>query len=149
MIEHPARHVGIYDLTRFIEAQEPVFDIALSELRAGQKKTHWMWFIFPQLRALGRSETAKHFGLESCREAAAYLNHDTLGPRLRVCTRAALEADAPSLTAYLGTPDDLKFRSSMTLFSVVGGVPDTDFHRALDKWCDGKPDTATLDLLFG
>jgi uncharacterized protein (DUF1810 family) len=132
-----------YDLDRFVAAQAPVFDTALAELRAGRKRSHWMWFVFPQLKGLGISATAQHFGLASLDEARAYLGHPVLGPRLIAATKAAIDAPAPSLHALFGSPDDLKFRSSMTLFALARPEP---FQAALDRWCDG-PDEATLRLL--
>jgi uncharacterized protein (DUF1810 family) len=136
-----------FDLNRFVDAQASVYEAALDELRAGRKRTHWMWFIFPQLQDLGRSPTAKYYGIRSFGEAAAYMDHEILGPRLMTCAEAAIGAQAPSLRAYLGSPDDLKFRSSMTLFCVVAPDPNSPFKRAIDRWCDGSPDQATINLL--
>ncbi|WP_443749428.1 DUF1810 domain-containing protein [Asticcacaulis solisilvae] len=132
-----------YDLDRFITAQAPVFDTAMAELRAGRKRSHWMWFVFPQLRGLGMSATAQHFGIASLDEARAYLDHPVLGPRLEQATQAAIAAPAPSLHALFGSPDDLKFRSAMTLFAQVKAEP---FRTALRRWCDG-PDERTLSRL--
>ncbi len=132
-----------HDLNRFVTAQAPAFDKALAELRAGRKQSHWMWFVFPQLKGLGVSATAQHFGIASLDEAAAYLGHPVLGPRLDLATEAVLGAPAPSLRALLGSPDDLKFRSSMTLFAQVRPQP---FTTALERWCDGA-DLRTLSLL--
>ncbi len=132
-------------LDRFVEAQSSVFDQALAELEAGRKRSHWMWFIFPQLKGLGVSPTAQFYGLADLAEAKAYLAHPVLGLRLRTATEATLRAEAPSLRAYLGTPDDLKFSSSMTLFEAAGGGD--LFAQALDRWCDGKRDQRTLALL--
>jgi len=133
----------VYDLDRFVEAQSPVFDTALAELRAGRKRSHWMWFIFPQLKGLGVSATAQHYGIASLDEARAYLDHPVLGPRLVAATQAVIDAPSPSLHALFGSPDDLKFRSSMTLFAQVRPAP---FRAALERWCDG-PDDKTLSLL--
>ena len=135
--------MATYDLDRFVTAQAPVFDSAMAELRAGRKRSHWMWFVFPQLKGLGMSATAQHFGIASLDEARAYLDHPILGPRLEQAARVALDAPAPSLHALFGSPDDLKFRSSMTLFAQVRSEP---FRTALDRWCDG-PDEKTLRLL--
>jgi uncharacterized protein (DUF1810 family) len=132
-----------YDLDRFVTAQAPVFEAALAELRAGRKRSHWMWFVFPQLKGLGMSLTARHFGIASLDEARAYLGHPVLGSRLVAATQAAIDAPSPSLHALFGSPDDLKFRSSMTLFAQVRPEP---FQAALDRWCDG-PDEKTLRLL--
>ena len=134
-----------FNLARFVEAQQAVYETALRELEDGCKGSHWMWFIFPQLESLGRSPTAKHYGIRSFAEAAAYLNNELLGQRLLACTEATIRAKAASLTAYLGSPDDLKFRSSMTLFCVID--PEGPFKVALDRWCNGAPDPETLRLL--
>ncbi|HEV7415191.1 MAG TPA: DUF1810 domain-containing protein, partial [Tianweitania sediminis] len=103
-----------YNLKRFVAAQEPVFDIALAELKEGKKRGHWMWFVFPQLRGLGYSPTAQFYGIASVDEARAYLQDDVLGSRLTLCTQTVLEGQAQSLIDIFGSPDDLKFRSSMT-----------------------------------
>ena len=135
-----------FDLERFVEAQAPHMAQAKAELAAGRKRTHWMWFVFPQLRGLGRSEMARHFGLISRAEAAAYLAHPILGVRLRDCVELVLGVDDRSAHAIFGSPDDLKFRSCLTLFREVdepGGV----FARALQKYFGGEPDAATLQLL--
>ncbi len=138
-----------FDLARFVTAQEGVFDTALAELAAGRKRSHWMWFVFPQLRALGRSETALFYGIGSLEEARAFLAHPLLGPRLRAATRTVLAAPAPSLHALFGSPDDLKFRSSMTLFAVADGEAASVFAAALDRWCAGVRCPLTLDLVGG
>jgi uncharacterized protein (DUF1810 family) len=135
-----------FDLERFVTAQARVFDAVLAELRAGRKQTHWMWFIFPQLRGLGRSPTAQLYGIGSVAEARAFHAHALLGPRLDVCTRTVLESPARSLHDIFGSPDDWKFRSCMTLFEVA--VPDVPlFGWALDRWCAGERDHRTLQLL--
>ena len=138
-----------FDLERFVTAQEPVFDTVINELRAGRKRTHWIWFVFPQLRGLGRSSMAEHYGISSLAEARAYLAHPVLGPRLDLCTRMVLEIEAPSLKAILGSPDDMKFRSCATLFALATGERDNPFQRAIDQWCDGRPDDRTLTLICG
>src|SRR4051812_39696688 len=102
-----------HDLQRFAAAQEPVFSTALAELRAGRKRTHWMWFIFPQLRGLGRSPTAIYYGIGSLDEARAYLAHPVLGPRLDLCTDAVLGVEGRTLHEIFGSPDNMKFHSSM------------------------------------
>ncbi|MBP2159561.1 MULTISPECIES: DUF1810 domain-containing protein [Asticcacaulis] len=135
------------DLKRFVDAQESSYESALAELRQGRKQTHWMWFIFPQLRGLGRSSTAQYYGLSSLAEARAYLDHPILGQRLDAATVAATNAPARSLNALFGSPDDMKFKSSMTLFERAAKTPDNVFALALDKWCGGQRDTATLQLL--
>ncbi len=133
-----------FDLTRFVAAQAGVFAQALEELRAGRKRTHWMWFVFPQLKGLGRSPTALFYGVSSLDEASAYLQHPVLGPRLEQAVAAVEASGAPSLHALFGAPDDLKFGSSMTLFSIA--APDGPFQAALDRWCGG-PDLRTVALL--
>jgi uncharacterized protein (DUF1810 family) len=138
---------GSFDLERFVTAQAPVFDIAIEELKAGRKRSHWMWFVFPQLRGLGRSPTATFYGIVSLEEARAYLGHAMLGPRLRLATTAALEAGEPSLHVLFGSPDDMKFHSSMTLFSLASGEDRTPFSTALERWFKGRLDEATLALL--
>jgi uncharacterized protein (DUF1810 family) len=135
-----------FDLQRFVEAQEPVIERARAELRAGRKRTHWMWFVFPQIAGLGHSETARRFAISSRAEAEAYLDHPILGPRLRDCARLATEAEGRSAHQIFGSPDDLKFRSSMTLFAAV--APDKGvFDDALAKYFDGEPDLLTLEKL--
>jgi uncharacterized protein (DUF1810 family) len=136
-----------FDLDRFATAQEPVFDNVLSELRTGRKRTHWMWFVFPQLGGLGRSSMADYYGISCLAEARAYLAHSLLGPRLDLCTRTVLEIEAPSLNAIFGSPDDMKFRSCATLFAIASGEQDSAFQRALVRWCDGRPDEQTLALI--
>ena len=136
------------DLQRFVQAQEARMDDVLAELAAGRKRTHWMWFVFPQLRGLGHSQMAWHFGLQSRGEAAAYLAHPLLGPRLRECVELVLAVDGRSAHAVFGSPDDLKLRSCLTLFREIDGI-DGVFGKALDKYFDGQPDAATLQLLAG
>ena len=138
-----------FNLRRFVEAQGPTYDTALAEITAGAKQSHWMWFVFPQLKGLGRSSTAQYYGLVSIDEAKAYLAHILLGPRLHEITQAALDAPAPSLRALFGTPDDMKFRSSMTLFEKAAGDAGSIFDQVLNRWCSGERDRATLDLLHG
>jgi uncharacterized protein (DUF1810 family) len=135
-----------HNLQRFVDAQSPLFEQVRSELRNGQKTSHWMWFIFPQLKGLGRSPTAREFGIASREEAEAYATHPILGPRLRECTRLVNAIDGRTIGQILGTPDDLKFRSSMTLFAEV--CPgDPIFTDAINKYYDGEFDPLTLDLL--
>jgi uncharacterized protein (DUF1810 family) len=134
-----------YALQRFVEAQRQAFQQACEELRAGAKRSHWIWFIFPQIKGLGRSETAKKFAVSSREEAEAYLRHPVLGPRLRECARLACLIEGRSAHEIFGAPDDLKFRSSMTLFAAV--APDDVFSQALVKYFDGKADPATVERL--
>ncbi|CAO3431273.1 DUF1810 domain-containing protein [Azospirillum doebereinerae] len=127
-----------FDLQRFVTAQEPVFATVLEELRAGRKRSHWMWFVFPQRRGLGRSETALFYGIDSLDEARAYLAHPILGPRLEQATRAVLAIQGRSLHAIFGYPDDLKFRSSMSLFAEAAGARPNPYREALDRWPDDE-----------
>ncbi|MDT5094019.1 MAG: hypothetical protein QOH60_3382 [Mycobacterium sp.] len=123
-----------------------MYDTVLRELRAGFKQSHWMWFIFPQLKALGRSSTAVYFGISALAEAQAYLAHALLGPRLRECARIVTGIDGLSVNDIFGSPDDLKLRSSMTLFAHAA-TDDADFVGVLDKFYSGEQDPATLSLL--
>jgi uncharacterized protein (DUF1810 family) len=135
-----------YNLNRFVQAQAHVFEDVLSELRAGMKMSHWMWFVFPQIRGLGRSPTAIEYAISGLDEARAYLAHPILGPRLKQCTRLVLEVGGRSALEIFGSPDDMKFRSCMTLFDEAS--PDDDiFVRALQKYFQGSPDRLTLDRL--
>ena len=136
-----------FHLERFVAAQALVFPAAMAELKAGRKQGHWMWFVFPQLRSLGRSSTAEFYGISSLAEARAYLSHPVLGPRLMQCTEAVLAVEGRSLNAILGSPDDLKFCSSMTLFSRAGSGEQSVFRRALDRFCTSRMDERTLALL--
>ena len=128
-------------------AQASTFDAALEELRAGRKRTHWMWFIFPQLRGLGHSPLSNLYAIASLQEAHAYLAHPILGQRLRACTEAVLAHRGHTLAAIFGSPDDLKFRSSMTLFEAAAFDPAQPFTPALDQFCGGVRDERTLRLL--
>ena len=137
-----------HDLDRFVAAQRDAYGTALAELRAGAKRSHWMWFVFPQIAGLGRSPMAQRYAIRSLAEARAYLAHPLLGRRLRTCTQAA--NGHPELTALtlFGSPDDAKFRSSMTLF----GQADPNepvFREALAMFFDGRPDPRTLEALGG
>jgi uncharacterized protein (DUF1810 family) len=137
---------GPYDLQRFIRAQDGVYDTALAELRAGSKQSHWMWFIFPQLAELGRSPTAKYFGISSIEEARAYLRHHLLGSRLRQCVEAMLPwSDRRTAEQILGEVDAMKLRSSLTLFDRV--EPNALFNRGLNAFFGGERDERTLALL--
>lgn len=138
-----------YDLRRFVDAQDGVYLTVLDELRGGRKRSHWIWFVFPQLRGLGRSPTAHHYGISSREEARAYLAHDTLGPRLRECARLVAAIDGSSADEIFGWPDNLKVRSSMTLFARATDDPDiqADFRAVLDKFYAGEDDPATVELL--
>lgn len=135
-----------FDLDRFLSAQESTFADALEELRGGRKRSHWMWFIFPQLRGLGRSERARFYGIGSLEEARAYLGHPVLGPRLIEAVEAALESGEEDPLALFGSPDDMKFRSCLTLFAAADPQARV-FRDALDVFYDGEPDSGTLDRL--
>jgi uncharacterized protein (DUF1810 family) len=135
-----------YHLQRFLDAQANVYDAVLDELRAGRKSSHWMWFIFPQIKGLGHSGTAQKFAIASLEEAKAYLHHPVLGPRIRECTQLVLNVDGRSAEQIFGYPDNLKFRSCMTLF-MTATTDNKVFKEALLKYFEGKPDQLTLDLL--
>jgi uncharacterized protein (DUF1810 family) len=135
-----------FDLERFLEAQEEKFDTARSELRRGSKSSHWMWFIFPQVQGLGRSSTAEFYAIKSRGEADAYLAHPVLGSRLLQCAEALLQVHGKSAREIMGFPDDLKLRSSATLFSALSG-PGSLFERLLERYFDGQPDEKTLAIL--
>lgn len=136
----------VHDLARFVAAQNPIYDDVLHELRQGKKVSHWMWFIFPQIAGLGRSETARFYAIASRDEATAYAEHPLLGPRLRECTRLVLASSVRSPDEIFGSLDALKFCSSMTLFAVVA-ADNAVFHDALDRFCGGRLDDATVALL--
>jgi uncharacterized protein (DUF1810 family) len=135
-----------YELQRFVDAQEPVYGRVLGELRGGRKRSHWIWFIFPQLRRLGRSPTAVKYGISSREEARAYLAHEILGPRLRECTRLVRQIDGRPVEDIFGWPDNLKVRSSMTLFARCTD-DNADFVAVLDKFYNGEEDPLTVELL--
>jgi len=138
----------VADLERFVRAQDPVFGEVLAELRRGRKDGHWMWFVFPQVQGLGYSERARFYALSSLEEARAYLRHPVLGLRLRECTRLVVDIAGRSLEEIFGHTDALKFRSSMTLFAKAT-ADNALFLRALAKYCNGKLDDKTLELLGG
>jgi len=134
-----------FNLQRFVQAQEPVYEAVKSELAHGRKRTHWMWFVFPQLAALGASSTAKHYGIQSLDEARAYLSDPVLGARLRECCAVLMTVEGRDVHEIFGYPDDLKFKSCMTLFEIA--APDEPlFARCLDKFCGGQRDEATRGL---
>ncbi|MGD0098279.1 MAG: DUF1810 domain-containing protein [Terracidiphilus sp.] len=140
-----------FNLERFVDAQAECFDQVLAELRAGHKRSHWIWFIFPQLKGLGLSSQSMYFGIGSLEEAVAYLRHPVLGPRLGRCTRLVMLVEGRTIREILGYPDDLKFRSSMTLFAHAAAhaaMDSTDFNDALKKYFDGEPDSLTVALLL-
>lgn len=137
----------MWDLERFVTAQEPVYETVLAELRAGQKQGHWMWFVFPQLAGLGRSATARHYALSGLAETRAYLDHPLLGERLRECCTLVL-ATGPGMSAHdiFGSPDDMKFRSCVTLFAEAAPAEHL-FTACLKRFFGGEPDPETLSLL--
>lgn len=137
-----------YHLQRFVEAQQPVFDAACAELRAGKKQSHWMWFIFPQIQGLGASEMARRYAISSPAEAQAYLRHPLLGARLAQCSALALAVEGKSAAEIFGYPDEMKFRSSMTLFARAAQEAEASvFAACLRKYFGGQPDAATLAKL--
>jgi uncharacterized protein (DUF1810 family) len=133
-------------LVRFLEAQNQMYITALSEIRKGKKESHWMWFVFPQLKGLGASENARYFGITGIAEAQAYFDHPILGKNLLEITKALLGHDGRTATQIFGSPDDLKLRSSMTLFASLENT-DPLFRQVLEKYYAGNPDTLTLSLL--
>jgi uncharacterized protein (DUF1810 family) len=135
-----------FNLVRFLEPQDRAWNAITAELRTGRKATHWMWFVFPQMRGLGRSAMAEHFGLSGLDEARAYLAHPVLGSRLEECTRLALAAAPRSAGDIFGYPDTVKFQSSMTLFALAAGE-DSVFAETLAVFFDGEKDVATLRLV--
>jgi uncharacterized protein (DUF1810 family) len=135
-----------FDLQRFVDAQDPVYPQVLQELRAARKRTHWMWFVFPQLAALGMSSMARHYGLSGMAEARAYLAHPVLGLRLRECCEALLANGASDPHAVFGSPDDLKLRSCLTLFAAAD-PGEALFVKVLDRYYGGEPDARTIALL--
>ena len=135
-----------HDLNRFLRAQEHDYAPALSEIRSGRKRTHWMWYIFPQLDGLGFSETARRYAIRSLDEARAYLDHPVLGPRLVECAEAVLAVQGRSAREIFGSPDDVKLRSCATLFAEVSAEGSV-FHRLIQVYFGGAPDARTLTLL--
>jgi uncharacterized protein (DUF1810 family) len=138
--------VTTFDLERFISAQEPVYSTVVSELRNGMKASHWMWFIFPQIDGLGSSSTARHFAIRSLDEARAYLAHPILGSRLIECTELVNNVDGKSLREIFGSPDDRKFHSSVTLFSLIE-PREPVFEQVLAKYFSGELDERTIAIL--
>jgi uncharacterized protein (DUF1810 family) len=135
-----------YDLDRFVRAQETDYERALSEITAGRKQTHWMWYIFPQLEGLGRSRVSAHYAISGTAEAGAYLAHPVLGPRLVECAEAVLLHKGTAASGIFGYPDDLKLRSSATLFAAVS-PPGSVFHQIIDAFFQGQADETTLRRL--
>lgn len=135
-----------YDLDRFVQAQRDIFDVAIAEIHSGRKRSHWMWFVFPQLAGLGVSATPRRYAISSRAEAQAYLAHPVLGQRLRDSVGAVLAVEGPSALDIFGSPDDMKLRSCATLFAAVS-PPGSPFERVLDRYFGGEPDRMTLRLL--
>jgi uncharacterized protein (DUF1810 family) len=137
-----------FDLGRFVRAQAGDYEQALAEIRKGEKRTHWMWYIFPQIDGLGRSPTAKRYSIKSIEEAKAYLGHPVLGPRLLECAEAVLRVEGRSARQIFGSPDDLKLHSCATLFAHVA-PPGNVFERLIERYYGGSADEKTLRLLDG
>jgi uncharacterized protein (DUF1810 family) len=135
-----------YNLARFLQAQEGNYQLALDEVRAGRKVSHWMWYVFPQYDGLGFSSTSKRYAIKSVAEAEAYLRHPVLGPRLLAIAEAVLRVEGRSATDIFGSPDDMKLRSCATLFAAVS-PPGSVFERLLDKYFQGERDERTLRLM--
>jgi uncharacterized protein (DUF1810 family) len=135
-----------FHLSRFVDVQQGEYEMALAEIRAGRKRSHWMWYIFPQFEGLGMSPTSQLYSIKSDEEARAFLAHPVLGPRLIECAEAACGVEGRSATEVFGSPDDLKLRSSATLFAKVS-PPGSVFDRLLDKYYGGKRDERTLRLM--
>jgi uncharacterized protein (DUF1810 family) len=136
-----------FDLQRFVDAQAGAWETALRELGEGRKRSHWMWFVFPQARGLGHSPMAHHYGIVSLPEAQAYLDHPVLGPRLVRCAEAALGCGEDDLHRLFGSPDDMKFISSMSLFRLADPQGAGPWQTALDRWNGGRPDPRTVELM--
>lgn len=134
-------------LIRFYQAQETKYAIALAEIQAGRKQNHWIWYIFPQIAGLGRSETAQFYALKDVNEAKLFLEDAVLGSRLREITRALLALEELTIYAVMGTPDDMKVKSCMTLFAEIDTQPDAIFQQVLDKYYAGEKDLLTLELM--
>ena len=138
--------MNAHDLSRFVDAQQGIYETALSEIRRGQKLSHWMWFVFPQYAGLGTSPTSQRYAIKSVAEAEAYLNHPVLGRRLVECAEALLRIEARSARQIFGDPDDMKLKSSATLFAQVSPAGSV-FERVLDKYFRGERDARTLQLI--
>lgn len=135
------------DLNRFIKAQENSYEEALSEIRSGRKRSHWMWYIFPQFKGLGFSETSKYYSIKDLDEAKRYLNHPILGERLKLITKELLALNENNANKVFGSPDDLKLKSSMTLFAAINTSEENTFIAVLDKYFNGQTDNKTLTLI--
>ncbi len=142
----PGNDQDSFHLSRFLQAQNPDYEQALAEIKGGRKRSHWMWYIFPQFDGLGFSSTSRFYSIKSLAEARAYLDHPVLGPRLVECAEAALAAKGQTAHEIFGSPDDMKLRSCATLFAHVSS-PGSVFHRLLDRYFQGRKDEQTLRLL--
>ncbi len=138
-----------FNLACFTEAQDGVYGSVLAELRTGRKRSHWIWYIFPQMYGLGFSSTSKYYAIRSIEEARAYLDHPVLGQRLRECSEIVLGVEGRSASEIFGYPDDMKLHSSMTLFAYVAADPSSVFARVLDQYFHGRQDSKTLSLIDG
>ena len=136
-----------HDLSRFIKAQENSYEVALSEIKSGRKRSHWMWYIFPQFKGLGFSETSKYYSIKNLDEAQRYLNHPILGERLKIVTKELLAINENSANIVFGNPDDLKLKSSMTLFATIDNTEENIFKSVLEKFFNGQSDNKTLALI--
>jgi len=136
-----------FNLQRFVEAQDPVYERVLAELRRGRKTSHWMWFVFPQISGLGVSGMSRRYSISSLAEARAYFRHPVLGPRLVECAQLVMAVQGKTVYDILGSTDDLKFRSCMTLFSRAAEDPGV-FEQALNKYFSGEPDALTLERIL-
>lgn len=136
-----------FNLQRFLDAQDPVWDDALAEIKAGRKRSHWIWFVFPQMRGLGLSPNSEFYGIGSLDEARAYLAHPVLGPRLATISEEVLRHEGRSANEIFGSPDDMKLRSSMTLFDAAGGDGANPYRAVLRRFFDGIPDPRTCEML--
>ncbi|MBL0026988.1 MAG: DUF1810 domain-containing protein [Saprospiraceae bacterium] len=135
------------DLNRFIKAQENSYEEALSEIKSGRKRSHWMWYIFPQFKGLGFSESSKYYSIKDLDEAKSYLNHPILGERLKLITNELLALNENNANKVFGSPDDLKLKSSMTLFAAINTSEENIFNAVLDKYFNGQTDNKTLTLI--
>ena len=145
-LNEPGSASDRYDLNRFVQAQADDYEQALSEIRRGRKRSHWMWYIFPQIDGLGFSSMSRRYAIKSLAEAEAYLSHPILGPRLTECAEAALQVEGLSALEIFGSPDDMKLKSCATLFARVSSAGSV-FERLLEKYYHGEPDGKTLRLL--
>jgi uncharacterized protein (DUF1810 family) len=144
--DHDGRPKDSNDLERFVGAQNGIYSLALGEIRSGQKRSHWMWYVFPQVAGLGSSPTSVHYAIKNREEAEAYLAHPVLGRRLIECAEAVLQIQDRSAHEIFGSPDDMKLRSSATLFASVS-PPGSVFHQIIDKYFEGTQDARTVDLM--